>query len=345
MDLQNLTIHIAGELLEVIRPHLGSEPASAVVGTAKSGDYTFGLDEAAEAALPRIIREAEERSGLRLACYSEDRGLVAHSPDPEYVLVIDPIDGTRPAMCGFESCCVSVALAPLPSGGGGQGLPHVPLASVKAACLIEIKSGRVLSGARGQGVRTDWASAAGGVRLSEKTGLRHLFWAHEICGRPTAATQAVLGRLIDASSLGGGCFVFNSSSYAISRIVLGQLDAYVDPFAALLRGRAGQAWAEISRGLYGGRVFGLFPYDIAAAAFLAEEAGATVTDARGESIGGTNLLDSSPAAVLSCVAASNAELHRVLLREVEEGLRRAEELVGGLAAGQTGEKAVDDSRA
>ena len=44
-----------------------------------------------------------------VAFYSEDRGLVTPAGDAEWVLVVDPIDGTRPAMAGFEAACVSVA--------------------------------------------------------------------------------------------------------------------------------------------------------------------------------------------------------------------------------------------
>ena len=52
-----------------------------------------------------------------VAFYSEDRGWLEpparsrRSATP--LLVVDPIDGTRPAMAGLESCCVSVAAAPL----------------------------------------------------------------------------------------------------------------------------------------------------------------------------------------------------------------------------------------
>jgi len=36
--------------------------------------------------------------------------------DETHVLVVDPIDGTRPAMAGLESACVAIALAPLDGG-------------------------------------------------------------------------------------------------------------------------------------------------------------------------------------------------------------------------------------
>lgn len=329
MNSRELVVFVADELLKHIQPRLRASGAGEVVGRADSGDYTFALDEAAEQALPRIIEDVAQRSGIRLASYSEDRGFAAVSggvSDATHVLVVDPIDGTRPALCGFESCCVSVALAPLRDAGDGRF--SASLGEVESAALVEIRSGAAISSARGEGVFQSAFGDRGNLRridgLSCKTDLKRLFWAMEMVGRPSDATHALLGNLLDTVSHSGGCFVFNSSSYAISRLITGQLDAYVDPFAAVLHGPAADRWREASRALFGGRVFGLFAYDIAAAAFLTKEAGAVITDARGNSLDEINLLDSSDAAVLSCVAASNATLHSMLLEQIAKGIKSAE---------------------
>ena len=87
----------------------------------------------------------------RVAFYSEDRGLVS-PPDAVDVLIVDPIDGTRPAMAGLESACVAVALAPL-----GDGAPT--MADVQVGCVVEIKSGDWYLAVRGRG-RVDAAGAA-----------------------------------------------------------------------------------------------------------------------------------------------------------------------------------------
>ena len=318
-DLRHICISIAQHLFELLRPDMGATKSADVVGEAKSGDYTFQIDETAEAALGELVADAGKSANLRLAYYSEDRGLVSTLADPQYVLVIDPIDGTRPAVCGLESCCISIALAPINSD-------IVRLSEVEAACLIELKSGRVISAAKSEGVFVSSSADKpekniGGSLLSPKSEIKHLFWAHEICARPYEATYAILGRLINESSFGGGAFIFNSSSFAISRVVLGQLQAYVDPFAALLRTREREKWAALSRGYFGGKVFGLFPYDIAAAAFIASKSGAIVTDAFGESIGPTNLIASGPDSVLSCVVAANPELSARLLDYISHALK------------------------
>src|SRR4051812_50080724 len=87
------------------------------------GDVTFRIDEEAEALLESWLAERAPD----VAFYSEDRGLVlpgSGSLTAETVLVVDPIDGTRPAMAGLQSGCGSVGAPPLPRGGaegGGQG--------------------------------------------------------------------------------------------------------------------------------------------------------------------------------------------------------------------------------
>ncbi|MGI8906722.1 MAG: inositol monophosphatase family protein [Candidatus Sumerlaeaceae bacterium] len=321
---ENATIDLSLKLAETIRPGIGTMASSSIVGEANSGDYTFAIDAVAEAALGRFVDEVAKSAGLRLAYYSEDRGLVEVHSNPEYVFVVDPIDGTRPAICGLESCCVSAALAPL---NGNSAC----LSDVVAACLVEIKSGVIISAAAGAGVcvRSSSRSKAvpvNGSCLSRKTDIEKMFWATEMCGRPSQATQAVLGELINASSFAAACFVFNSASYAISRVVLGQLDAYADVFAALLRRANAARWESLSKSLFHGKVFGLFPYDIAAAAFIAEEAGAFVTDAQGNSLGNLELLDSSSNAITSAVIAANKELGQHILGYLERGFRRADGL-------------------
>src|SRR5213078_1602992 len=103
-----------------------------------------------------------------VAFYSEDRGLVG---DGDHVLVIDPIDGTRPAMAGLEACCVSVAAAPLRDG--------VTMGDVTLGCVVEIPTGTVFLAERGEGL-----VQSPPVALSGNEDLSRLFWAYGFRGRP-----------------------------------------------------------------------------------------------------------------------------------------------------------------
>ena len=57
-----------------------------------------------------MIEERLSREG-DVGYFSEDRGLVAFGT-PRFLLVIDPVDGTRPAAAGLEAACVSIAAVP-----------------------------------------------------------------------------------------------------------------------------------------------------------------------------------------------------------------------------------------
>src|ERR1051325_9968848 len=129
--IRELVTDLASTLREEVLPHLGAHAARAHSGSAEGGDVTFQIDERAEARMEAFLAERAPE----VSFYSEDRGLVSPAGDrAEWVLVVDPIDGTRPALAGLESSCVSVAAAPL-----GDGAPC--MADVPTGCIAEIKSG------------------------------------------------------------------------------------------------------------------------------------------------------------------------------------------------------------
>jgi myo-inositol-1(or 4)-monophosphatase len=252
-----------------------------------------------------------------VAFYSEDRGLCSASETAEWVLIVDPIDGTRPAMAGLESACVSVALAPLDSGNGSVGAPT--MGDVQVACVVEIKSGRAFVADRGGGL--DPAPA-----LSPNTDLSRMFWAYGLRGRPMRVIAEVVGDLIDASSVGGGTFDLGSASFDLTRIATGQLDAYVEPGPRIVAEVPGMR-EEFER-VGGGAVLNNSPYDLAAAVLVVEEAGGVVTDACGDSLKERAVLGSGPEYQLSCVAAATPELHEAIVDQLDAGIQRLLQKVG-----------------
>src|SRR5206468_1655632 len=155
--------------------HAGRAHESGAAG----GDVTFAIDADAEAFLQAFLAERAPD----VAFYSEDRGLVA-SPGAQHVLVVDPIDGTRPALAGFEAACVSVAAAAL-----GDGDPA--MADVQVGVVVEIKSGRRFVAVRGEGLESDAP-----VALSQNQDLDRLFWVYGLRGRPARETIEVLAELL-----------------------------------------------------------------------------------------------------------------------------------------------------
>ena len=289
-------------LRDRVLPLLGAHAQRAHDGAAAGGDVTFAIDTAAEELLERFLAERAPE----VAFYSEDRGLVA-PPGATTVLVVDPIDGTRPALAGLESCCVSVAAAPL------DGEPV--MGDVTVGCVVEIPSGRVFLAERGGGLLD-----GGPPALSRTEDPERMFWTYGFRGRPARLLAEVLAELIDGSSVGGATFELGSAAYDMTRLVTGQLDAYVEP-GPLVIDRVPGAVDEFRR-VGRGAVLNNSPYDLAAAALVLEEAGAVVTDAAGESLAERPLLGSGAEHQMSVVATANRALHEAILAEVGRGVER-----------------------
>jgi myo-inositol-1(or 4)-monophosphatase len=286
---------LALALRDRVLPLLGAHAQRAHSGGAEGGDVTFAIDAAAEELLEQFI--AERAPGV--AFYSEDRGLVA-AEGAHTVLVVDPIDGTRPALAGLESCCVSIAAAPLAGDPCFRDVTH--------GCVVEIKSGRV------------FLSGELDPQLSQNERLDRMFWAFGFRGRPARELTEVLAELIDTSSVGGGVFDLGSSAFNMTRVITGQLDAVIEP-STLIYEELPELQAEFER-IGGGAVLTNPPYDLAGAWVLLREAGAVVTDARGRPLDDLPLLGAGADHQTSFIASANERLHEAILAEVGAGIER-----------------------
>jgi myo-inositol-1(or 4)-monophosphatase len=302
--LPQLVRELAMALRDCVVPLLGSHAGRAHEDElAVGGDVTFAIDAAAEELLERFLTERAPE----LAFYSEDRGLVTPSGRADTVLVVDPIDGTRPALAGFESCCVSVAAAPLRE--------DVTMGEVSVGCVIEIPSGRVFLAERGRGL-----IEGGPVKLSPNTSLERMFWVYGFRGRPMRLYAELLGDLVDGSSVGGGTFELGSACYDMTRILTGQLDAYIEAGPRVIE-ELPQTRADFER-VGGGAVLNNTPYDLAAAALCLAEGGAIVTDASGRTLADRPLLGSGAEFQMSVVASANQRLHDRVLGELDSAMER-----------------------
>jgi myo-inositol-1(or 4)-monophosphatase len=304
-ELTALARALALALRERVVPHLGSHAARAhEEELAAGGDITFAIDAEAEQLLADFLAE----HAPHVAFYSEDRGLVLPAgQEADTVLVVDPIDGTRPALAGFESCCVCVAAAPLRD--------DVTMGDVQVGCVVEIPSGTVFLAERGRGLLEGPP-----VRLSHNEKIERMFWVYGFRGRPVRIYMELLGDLIEASSVGGGSFELGSASYDMTRVLTGQLDAYIEPGPRIIA-ELPETRSEFER-VGGGAILNNTPYDLAAAALCLEEAGAIVTDAAGRSLADCPLLGSGPEHQMSVVAAANPRLHARLIEELDAGMDR-----------------------
>jgi fructose-1,6-bisphosphatase/inositol monophosphatase family enzyme len=124
--------------------------------------------------------------------------------------------------------------------------------------------------------------------------------------------------------VGGASFDLGSACFDTMCVVDGRLDAYVEPGPLLVEQVPGVR-EEFER-VGGGAVLNNSPYDLAAAALIASEAGAVVTDAAGEPFDDRPLLGSGADFQMSVAIASNAALHEQIVNEVGTGLARLVEL-------------------
>lgn len=304
-------LELAKRVRAATLPLLGSSAARTTVGTAVGGDATMAIDKVAE----EVVADFAEST--RYSFYTEDAGLVEAS-SPRGLLVVDPVDGTRPAAAGFESACVSIAAT--------TRLEEPTIADVVVGVVQELKAGTTFV-ATADG-RSEIVGENGSVRPpnpSDQSSLDRMFWAGGFRGRPYLPIAAAVAPLADRCSIEGSTFDLGSASYIMTRLVTGQLDAYVDPGLRVLE-QFPQLEAEFLRAGRGSVVCNA-PYDVAAALLCAVNAGCVVTDAWGRSLRSAPLLGSGRDRQVSVVAAANRSLHGAIMAELDRTLEQMNEIV------------------
>lgn len=307
-DIISAVHALCDSVRSAVRPHLGTFAAKDLEGTGASGDMTFGIDEVAE---QKVCEFLESRPDI--AYYTEDRGLVLQG-QPEYLFIIDPIDGTRPAAAGLESCCVSVAVAAV----AGRDPSTLTMGDVFLGVVTEIKNRAVFTGLKGAGATIVIDGRRVPPRLSNTSNLNEIFWTAGYRGRPAEALTRVMADLIDLSSVDGGYFDLGSATYSITRVVTGQMDVYVDVGQRMVEeiGEVREAFLSVGHG----NILNNYPYDLAAAAVIASECGAPVTDAAGKPLDDHPLVPTGGGGQLSSLVSSNVALHEAVLERLDAGM-------------------------
>lgn len=307
-------VQLAEHIREAVVPVMEAGRGREVVGESTTGDATFKIDAIAEKALLTYLRDKK----APVAYYSEDQGYTTFtSGQPQNLLVIDPIDGTRAAKSGFEACVVSIATTRI--------IERPRFADVDNGCVMEIMSGRTFYAERGGGARVYVNGQPRKPRMSDNTDLEAMAWSMTVTARPTELTFPTAAKLIDLSSLKGGFFACNSTSYSLTRLLTEQLDATVDI--------ANRYYRDIPKDVKDyfinagrGSVMGIAPYDCAAAVLIAEEAGCVVTDAYGKNLDNVLLLDTAVSNLRSLIAAANPDLHEKLRIYFDTRIKQFEKL-------------------
>lgn len=303
MEPERFALSLARRIREAILPLMGTPAARGREGTAATGDPTYAIDAVAE----RVAAAAFSERG-NLAYYTEDEGFrVLGSPEAFYL--VDPIDGTRPAVAGYETCCVAVAVAPSAEG--------LSVGDLTYGCLLELTTGATFEARRGGGATAEGRTLTP-ASTRDPVGI---FWGGGFRGQPAVPTATALAGLFDAPGAEGAFFDQGSAAYSLSRVATGQLDAYVDVGQALVEAVPGME--EVFRRVGGGHVLNTTTYDTAAGYLLLRELGCPVTDALGRGVDEIPLFAPDGGATLvSTVAACTPELHEGVLELVRQGIER-----------------------
>lgn len=308
----NLALQIARQVREAVRGALDTPGSGEAAGVAASGDTTFSVDLVAEAAL----REAAQSLGISVAYYSEDEGLVEIGSAPEWLLIVDPIDGTRPAAAGLETCVVSVAVANMTE--------RPVMGDVVAGAVYELRKERLYTACRGGGAVQIDPTGSHPLLPRPPGEFCELRWTLETVARPALYNFTAARRLIDETSLRGALFSFSSSAFSLCQVAAGRFSGMVDLSARILSDCDPEARAM--RRVGHGRIMGMWAYDIAAAALIAREAGCTVTDAWGKSLDSLILTRCEPQDMASCICAPCPEYHARMLALLNEGFSECQQL-------------------
>lgn len=306
MEIKELVYELTNAIQKEVKPLLGKCLSRRVIGVAAGGDSTFVIDEVAEETAENFLKKCSD-----IACYSEDKGLVVFGK-PEYILIVDPIDGTRPAAVGLESCCVSVAASPY--------IETPRMKDIEIGCVKEIKNDTLFFAEKGKGVIIERNSEKLEPVLSKNVDLDNLFWCIGFRGRPAQTLITVLGDLIDTSSVDGAVFDIGSATFSMTRMITGQMDAYIDIGKRMVDE---VFWvADEFRRIGRGEVLNNNPYDVAASTLVVKEAGCCVVDGYGKSLDEYPVIGSGLEFQFSVVGATNKELALKIVKEIDKGIEK-----------------------
>ncbi len=307
---EKFIISLSDNIRKVILPYFGGKKSKKISGKSIGGDSTFLIDDISE----NYLKSYLEKTLKNIAYYSEDRGLVKFG-NPKDLLIIDPVDGTRAAACGFESSCISIALS--------EYNKQPKMKDIKMACIQEIKSGKIFFANKNQGTKIIKDKKIIKSSINDNEEINSLFWSIGLRGRPIVPLVKVLEELIDVSNFNGTLFYLGSASYSITRIVTGQLDCYIDIGHRLVTDFPNIEKNYIKVGQ--GSIINNYPYDIAAGYLILKESGGIITDAYGKALDEKPLMGIGKKYQLSTIASSNPNLHRILVMMVDKGFNKLED--------------------
>lgn len=313
-------LDLTASIAEAVRPVYGIKQKDVPVSQ-RSKDFNYALDEVTEGRVKNVFsKEWKRRSelGKRLSAYiTEDQGYVEAPGEnaPEFIYLIDPVDGSRPAMSGTEQACVTMVAVK-----GDK--KDAKFSDIEFGITHFIKEGVTLFVRRGSGV---WAKGKDG-KMEKVKAFENPPTNLKDCSMTTESysfNKMITGAIYDPLARSVGYEISApSGSWSAASLVRGHNEIQVDVRDRLIRdfpefGNVIKYDPVKSKGGY--------PMDVAASVTMIEELGGKVTDAYGNSLSDKPLWgfdekgDWHPGNQISIVAAITPQLHDLAMQKINEG--------------------------
>lgn len=312
-SVMHFLVGVAQAAVAETAPLLGRAGGKVVSKTA-GGDDGTAADHAALGAVERCLRAGP----FRVSLLDEEHGVFRDLADnPTMKVIVDEIDGTRSHAIGQPTCSVSLAAL--------DADEEPMLGNVRCGVILTF-DGRCLAFVRGEAVWRD------GVRWVAPPDDTPFAGARSYFETMNSGNLGLMGLWLGPfePTVRNGLLSIASTTYSTVKIVEGSAHVHLH-----LGHRLYQNWPELRPAmdrLYGGPM-GQLPHDVAAAAGLLREAGRSLSDGYGRPLWEHRLDSPAP---FSSVSASNAELHREVMRRIDERegwLREREGLIRQLLLG------------
>ncbi len=139
-ELRELLVRVAGEAAAYLRDHFGSFKDLRVVAR-NERDETLNIDRDVESFILELLRA----EGVKARVVSEERGELVIGDNPELVILIDPLDGSKNYAALVPWAAVSLAAAPTEK-------PQITIDDIMAAAVAPVFNWPPISFAKGVGV-------------------------------------------------------------------------------------------------------------------------------------------------------------------------------------------------
>ena len=148
----------ASEVQKVVQPIKGTKESGEFIKMGADGTPTVRIDDVAEMAAFDVLRG----TNIPMVVLSEESGVERMGDNPEYICILDPVDGTQNAVCGIPFYSISIAIARYREGAS--------MNDIEFGLVMNLETGDVFEAEKGKGARFNGEKInAKDERLDEST--------------------------------------------------------------------------------------------------------------------------------------------------------------------------------